>query len=264
MAAADERPVLEVSGLTVRFGALAALSDVDIVVPRSAVVGIIGPNGAGKTTLVDAVCGFVDSHRGTVSLDGVSIDRLSATARARAGLRRTFQQGRAIPELTVGQYINLSVRRPLPDAELSELLGFFELPPDDEPIGFIDIGTRRVLEVAAALASRPRVAFLDEPSAGLGHEQSAALGHRISEIPDRFGCSVVLIEHNVELVTGASSAITVLDFGLVIASGTPEEVLANPKVALAYLGEDIGVEHRRASVESDTAGDVAADCEQAS
>ena len=238
----NEPPVLELRSLTVRYGALTALDHVDIVVSAGQVVGVIGPNGAGKSTLVDTVCGFVTDYGGAVLLDGRPIDGLNATQRAKAGLRRTFQQGRAIPELTVGQYINLAVRRPLPPSELAELLGFFQLPPHDEPIGFVDVGTRRVLEVAAALACRPRVAFLDEPAAGLGREQSAALGRHIAEIPARFGCSVVLIEHNVELVAGVSSAITVLDFGLVIAHGTPEAVLADRRVALAYLGEDIGVE----------------------
>ncbi|MPY94691.1 MAG: ATP-binding cassette domain-containing protein [Acidimicrobiia bacterium] len=187
-------PVLEVRGLEVRYGALAALSEVDLVVPPLAIVGLIGPNGAGKSTLVDAVCGFVRGYRGQVLLGGEPVDGLSATARAKAGLRRTFQQGRAIPELTVGQYVNVHVARPLPPDELDDLLGFFGLPPADEPIEFIDVGTRRVLEVAACVAAKPRVALLDEPAAGLGESQSAVLAERIREMPDRFGCSVVLID----------------------------------------------------------------------
>jgi branched-chain amino acid transport system permease protein len=232
-------PVLEIRGLGVRYGALAALDSVDLVVPPGVVVGVIGPNGAGKSTLIDAVTGFVGHATGTILLDGVAVDTLSATARAKAGLRRTFQQGRAIPELTVGQFVNLSRVKALPAAELDEILGFFGLPPADEPISFVDVGTRRILEVAACIASRPRVAFLDEPAAGLGHEQSAILGQRIKEIPARFGCSVVLIEHDVALVAAASSVITVLDFGIVIAQGTPSEVLANKAVSEAYLGDEV-------------------------
>ena len=166
---------------------------------------------------------------------------LSATARAQAGLRRTFQQGRAIPELTVGQFVTLATRTPLTAVELDELLGFFGLPPADEPISFVDVGTRRVLEVAACIASRPKVAFLDEPAAGLGHEQSTILAERIREIPTRFGCSVVLVEHDVALVAKVSSIITVLDFGNVLASGTPAQVLADKNVAAAYLGDDVHI-----------------------
>ncbi len=235
-------PVLELRGLNVQYGALTALNKVDLVVPPRTVVGVIGPNGAGKSTLIDAVTGFVASYTGAILLGDHVIDSLHATARAKAGLRRTFQQGRAIPELTVGQYINLACASPLPADELQELLGFFDLPPDDEPIQFIDVGTRRVLEVAACVASKPLVAFLDEPAAGLGQDQSQALGQRIKEIPARFGSSVVLVEHDVELVAAVSSQITVLDFGIVIARGAPEAVLADRTVAAAYLGEDIHVD----------------------
>ena len=232
-------PVLDIKGLTVRYGALTALNNVDLSVPPRSVIGVIGPNGAGKSTLVDTVCGFVASYGGEISLNGTRLDAWSASMRARNGLRRTFQQGRAIPELTVGQYINLYSPKPIDAARMQEVLGFFELPPADQPIVFIDVGTRRILEVAAAVASRPVVAFLDEPAAGLGAEQAAALGERIKQIPARFESSVVLIEHNVELVANACSHITVLDFGLVIAKGTPSEVLNDPRVAAAYLGDEI-------------------------
>jgi branched-chain amino acid transport system permease protein len=244
--------VLQIRGLGVRYGALAALADVDLDVPSRTVVGVIGPNGAGKSTLIDAVTGFIAGYAGSITLDGQPIDDLSATGRAQAGLRRTFQQGRAIPELTVGQFITLATPKPLTAIELDELLGFFGLPPADEPISFIDVGTRRVLEVAACIASRPKVAFLDEPAAGLGHEQSVVLGRRIKEIPARFGCSVVLIEHDVALVAQASSTITVLDFGGVLASGTPEEVLANPLVTAAYLGDEVFT-----TIDAGTTGGVA-------
>ena len=234
--------VLEVRGLTVRYGALTALSQVDVLVPESAVVGVIGPNGAGKSTLIDAVTGFVHHYGGTVLLRDRPIDALGATARARAGARRTFQQGRAIPELTVGQYVQLCTPHPLAAEEMRNLLGFFGLPPHDQPISFVDVGTRRVIEVAACVASRPAVAFLDEPAAGLGEQQSHDLAEQIREIPARFGTSVVLIEHDVALVAAVCSRITVLDFGLVIADGSPTEVLNDPRVASAYLGDDTAVE----------------------
>ena len=230
---------LAITGMTVRYGALTALDAVDITVPSGMVVGIIGPNGAGKSTLIDAVCGFVERYDGTVALRGRPIDGLRAAARARAGLRRTFQQGRAIPELTVGDYINLYSARPLPPADLDDVLGYFGLPAADEPVVFVDVGTRRVLEVAAAVACRPVVAFLDEPAAGLGSDEAAALAQRIRGIPARFGCAVVLVEHNIELVADVCSLITVLDFGVVIASGAPGEVLSDPRVMAAYLGQEI-------------------------
>ncbi len=239
---ASDAPVLELRGLTVRYGALTALDAVNLSVPPATVVGVIGPNGAGKSTLVDAVCGFVPGYQGQTLLNGSPIDALVAHKRAAAGMRRTFQQGRAIPELTVGEYLSLYAGRRLDAAHVDELLGFFGLPAGDQPIEFIDVGTRRILEVAAAVASRPVVAFLDEPAAGLGAEQAAALGQRIRDIPRRFGCSVVLIEHNVELVASACSRITVLDFGIVIAEGTPEAVLSDPRVSAAYLGDDVELE----------------------
>lgn len=244
---AGEDPVLVVTGITVRYGAVTALANVDIVVPPRTVVGVIGPNGAGKSTLIDTLCGFVPGYVGSIELGGREIDRLGPAARARAGLRRTFQQGRAVPELTVGDYVGLWAPEKLEPARLEELLGFLGLPPADEPISLVDVGTRRVVEIAACLAAQPIVAFLDEPAAGLSSEQSEILGHRIAEIPDRFGCSVLLVEHDVEMVADVCSAITVLDFGVVLDAGPPGEVLANPEVRSAYLGADVSPEHERAA-----------------
>ena len=130
--------MLQIRGFGVRYGALAALADADLDVPSRTVVGVISPNGAGKSTLIDAVTGFIAGYSGSITLDGTPIDNLSATCRQpagpQAGLRRTFQQGRAIPELTVGQFITLATPQPLTATELDELLDFFGLPPADEPI----------------------------------------------------------------------------------------------------------------------------------
>jgi branched-chain amino acid transport system permease protein len=230
---------LDIDGLTVRYGKIMALDSVSVSVPAATVVGVIGPNGAGKSTLVDAVCGFIDEFDGEISLDGRRIDQLSATKRARAGIRRTFQQGRAVAELTVGDFVRLYSSGQLSDGELDSTLGYFGLPPADQPISFVDVGTRRVLEVAACVAARPSVVFLDEPAAGLGAEETDALAEQIRGIPEFFGCSAVLIEHDVDMVANVCSEITVLDFGRVIASGTPEEVLADDTVQAAYLGVDV-------------------------
>jgi branched-chain amino acid transport system permease protein len=229
---------LRIDGLTVRYGQISALDNVAISVPAKTVVGVIGPNGAGKSTLVDAVCGFVGDVEGQISLGGQRIDQLPATKRARAGLRRTFQQGRAVADLTVGNFVRLYSRGQLSDAELQSTLGYFGLPPADQPISFVDVGTRRVLEVAACVAARPSVVFLDEPAAGLGSEETDALAQQLRGIPEFFGCSVVLIEHDVDMVANVCREITVLDFGRVIASGTPDEVLADQAVRTAYLGID--------------------------
>ncbi len=229
-------PVLSLRELKVVYGSLTALDAVSIDVPERSVVGIIGPNGAGKSTFIDAVCGFIDNYSGSVLLQDKSIDQLNATKRARAGIRRTFQQGRAIAELSVGDYIRLYSPTSISTDEMQDILGFFGLPPADEPIQFVDVGTRRVLEVAACVAARPLVAFLDEPAAGLGSEETDALARQIREIPARFGCSIVLIEHDVELVASVCSHITVLDFGRIIASGPPDDVLSTEAVRAAYLG----------------------------
>jgi branched-chain amino acid transport system permease protein len=240
VAAREREPVLEVRSMSVSYGAVKALDGVDLIVPAGSVLGIIGPNGSGKTTLVDAVSGFT-RYGGTVRLAGHALDKLGATGRARAGVRRTFQQGRAVPDLTVGGYVNLFRDRPLAARELDELLAFFSLPSAEEPIAFIDVGTRRIVELAGCLAARPRVLFLDEPLAGIGDVQASELQERIAEIPGRFGCAIVVIEHHLEMVASLCESIVVLDFGKVIAVGAPEEALRSPLVASAYLGSDINL-----------------------
>lgn len=234
--AADAPTALDISGLTVRYGSVVALDNVDVKVAEGSVHALIGPNGAGKSTLVDAVTGFISSYDGTVLLDGKRIDGLSAMRRARSGLRRTFQQGLAIPTLTVQRYLQLAAHRVIPRDEAIELMQFLEGPPPHRTIADIDVGSRRIVEVAACLAARPKVLLLDEPGAGLADEESRLLGARLAEFPGRFGCSVLLIDHDMELVQASCSAITVLDFGKVIASGPTDEVLAQTAVIDAYLG----------------------------
>jgi branched-chain amino acid transport system permease protein len=230
--------VLRVSGLTVRYGSVTALDEVDLGVAEGTVHALIGPNGAGKSTLVDAVTGFIPGYAGHVVLEGRSIDGLSATRRARAGIRRTFQQGLAIPTLTVQRYIELSAHRRMPRAEVAGLMAFLDGPDPDQTIADVEVGLRRVVEVAAGVAARPRVLLLDEPGAGLATEESLLLGSRLLEFPERFGCAVLLIDHDMELVKAACSAITVLDFGRVIASGDADDVFAHTAVVDAYLGAE--------------------------
>ncbi|MDF5758874.1 ATP-binding cassette domain-containing protein [Spongiactinospora sp. TRM90649] len=229
---------LRISGVSVRYGRVVAVDDVTLTVPAGAVHGLVGPNGAGKSSLVDAISGFVPAGGGTVEVGGVNVAGLAVHRRSRAGLRRTFQQDRVPVGLTVREYLRFAARRPLGDAELAEgLAGLVAVAPGD-PIAALDVGTRRLLEVAGTLLARPAVAVLDEPAAGLGHSESERLGAWLREVPTRYGAAVLLIEHDLDLVRTACSGVTVLDFGEVIAEGPPAEVFAEPRVLRAYLGEE--------------------------
>ena len=230
-------PVLVVEDLGVAFGQVKALNGVSLEVRENTIMGLIGPNGAGKSTFVDAVTGFLPQHTGTVSLDGRDLGGLSASKRARLGLRRTFQQDRVPPTLTVEAYVRFVARRRLTAAEIDETLAFFGCPASRTRLQSVDVGTRRLVEVAANVLAQPRILVLDEPAAGLSHEEHVELGKRLLQAPERFGMSIVLIEHDLDLVRSVCSSLTVLDFGEVLASGPQAEVLADPAVMKAYMGE---------------------------
>ena len=230
-------PVLVVQGLGVRFGNVAALDGVELTLRAGEIIGLIGPNGAGKSTLIDALSGFLPRHAGTITLEGRDLARVSPTRRARLGLRRTFQQDRVPPSLTVESYVRFVARRRVPRPELIDLLSFLGCPAPETRLAAVDVGTRRLVEVAAQLASRPRVLLLDEPAAGLSHEEHLALGERLARIPSRYGASVILIEHDLDLVRGVCRRILVLDFGKVLADGDRDAVLSDKAVLAAYMGE---------------------------
>jgi branched-chain amino acid transport system ATP-binding protein/branched-chain amino acid transport system permease protein len=237
VAGASAAPVLVVDHLTVQFGALKALDDVSLEVPAGSIMGLIGPNGAGKSTFVDAISGFLPLATGSVRLGGVALGRMSPTRRARLGLRRTFQQDRVPPSLTVDAYLRFVARRRVSAAEVDEVLEFFGCPPARTRLASVDVGTRRLVEVAANVLARPRLLLLDEPAAGLSHDEHLALGERLRAVPERYGMSVVIIEHDLDLVRTVCSTLTVLDFGKVLASGPQDEVLADRAVIKAYMGE---------------------------
>ncbi|MBB2973116.1 ATP-binding cassette domain-containing protein [Mesorhizobium sp. RMAD-H1] len=226
---------LEVRDLTVRYGAVAALDKVNLDVPSGKVVGLVGPNGAGKSTMVDAIAGFLDRYEGSILLNGRPLEGLSATARARLGIRRTWQTTRIAPELGVREYLRLAAG-PIRESELEGLLAWIGGPGPDTPIASVDAGTRRLLDVAGVVAARPPVILLDEPAAGVSYDEALKLGERIAAIPEAFGSAVLLIEHDMDLVRRACSAITVFDFGRVIATGSPHAVLEMPVVQKAYMG----------------------------
>jgi branched-chain amino acid transport system permease protein len=230
-------PVLIVLGLGVRFENVAALDGVDLTLRAGEIIGLIGPNGAGKSTMIDALSGFLPRHTGTITLDGRDLARVSPARRARLGLRRTFQQDRVPPSLTVEAYVRFVARRRVPRPELIDLLSFLGCPAPETRLAAVDVGTRRLVEVAAQLASRPRVLLLDEPAAGLSHEEHLALGERLARIPSRYGASVILIEHDLDLVRGVCRRILVLDFGKVLADGDRDAVLSDKAVLAAYMGE---------------------------
>lgn len=230
---------LATNGLTVRYGTVVALHSVDLAVPEGAVVGLIGPNGAGKSTLIDAVAGFLHSYSGSVTLGGKAVDDDAAHVRARHGIRRTWQTTRIAPELTVGEYLRLAGGE-VPEGQLEAILNWMDCPHPDTLVASVDAGTRRLLDVAGVVAARPKVVLLDEPAAGQSYDETIRLGRHIAEIPKLFGCAVLLVEHDMDLVRSACSEITVLDFGRVIAAGPPAVVLEDPRVRKAYLGIEEG------------------------
>lgn len=243
-----EPPLLAVDRLEVTFGAHRVLDEVSLRVEPGEIVGLIGANGAGKTTLVDALTGFV-SARGRVEFDGVRLGG-PPYARARRGLSRTWQSLELFDDLTVREGLLVAVERPGPTAFLRDLLaprrrGRVEVDWALELVGIesvadmrpreLSLGTQKLVGVARALASRPRLLLLDEPAAGLDSDESRELGARISKMVEH-GVTVLLIDHDVDLVLGVCDRVVVLDFGKIVAEGTAAEVRTDEKVVAAYLG----------------------------
>jgi branched-chain amino acid transport system permease protein len=223
--------VLRVNGLSVAFGGVHALNDVDIEVREGELVGLIGPNGAGKTTLVDAVTGFV-RFTGTVELDGRDVGRMPPYQRARLGLGRTWQSTDLFDDLDVRENLTVADGTGEVDAKLS-LVGL-DVAGEAMP-GQLSQGQRKLVGIARALASNPRVLCLDEPAAGLDTNESQELGTRLRELADR-GQSTLLIDHDMGLVLSICDRVVVLEFGRVIADDAPDVVRRDPNVISAYLG----------------------------
>jgi branched-chain amino acid transport system permease protein len=238
VAAPTGAPALEVRGVTVRYGGITAVDGVDLHVDPAEVVGLVGANGAGKSSIIDALSGFAPAT-GDVVVAGRPLTG-PPQRRARHGLRRTFQQDRVVTTVTVGQYLRLAAGRRLPADELEALVAFSSAPSAGHLVGDLEGAARRLLEVAAAFAARPAVVLLDEPVAGLSAAEALVFARSLRAAPAVFGCGVLLVEHDVDFVRAVCTRAVALDFGRVVAGGTPEEVFADPTVRAAYMGDAVG------------------------
>jgi branched-chain amino acid transport system ATP-binding protein len=237
---------LEINEVSVRFGGLAALSEVTLSAAEGAITGLIGPNGAGKTTLFNVVTGMQRPNGGTVRLDGRDLRGLSSYRRARLGLGRTFQRLELFGTLTVAENIGVAASitqrgvmktrsRAIQAArqELLERLGLDAVANDRADT--LPTGTGRLVELARALATRPKVLLLDEPAAGQDTDETERFSEVLKNLAED-GLAILLVEHDMELVMNVCHSVVVLDYGRVICTGTPAEVRADHEVQAAYLG----------------------------
>lgn len=238
-----QKSVLEARSIHVAFGGIKALTGVDLAVRRGEVLGLIGPNGAGKTTMVNVLSGFQKPTQGSVMLDGVEVSGLTAHRIARAGIARSFQAARLFRDLTVAENltvagigVGLSGRAAAERArDVLDWIGC--AGKAGQRCDSLSYGDERRIGIGRALALSPSFALLDEPASGMNDAECDALMHVIADIPARFGCGVILIEHNMKVIMGVCQRIHVLDGGKSLADGTPEEVRRDRNVRRAYLGE---------------------------
>lgn len=232
------RVALEATGVTLRYGAVTAVDDVDIRVAPGVLHGVIGPNGAGKSSFMDALSGRRKLSAGTVKLGGQDITRRSVTWRRRNGMARSFQKTSVFGAMTVRTQLDMVGRRTGED-DLDGIVDALSLRPYlDEVCSDIAYGHQRRVDIAMALLGRPQVVLLDEPGAGLSVEESTQMFDHIRALCTDRDVAVVLVEHDVEGVFRVCDEITVLNLGAVLASGTPAAVRADPAVIKAYLGSE--------------------------
>ena len=256
----DARVLLETIELSKRFGGITAVDEVDLQLKDGEILGLIGHNGAGKTTLMDCVSGFLPIEGGRIELQGRDVSDLAPHDRAVLGLGRSFQDALLYPTLTVAETISVALERHLESKDMlaaalqlpasyeselavtdraEELIEMMGLSAFHEKLtGELSTGTRRIVDLACVMAQQPSVLMLDEPSGGVAQRETEALGPLLMRVRDRTGCSILVIEHDMPLLSTICDRMVALELGAVIAVGTPTEVLEHPKVIESYLGTD--------------------------
>jgi len=259
-------PILEVNGLTKRFGGITAVNDVSFELQQHQILGLIGPNGAGKTTIFDMLSGLLPIDGGRIRFRGKDVTGWGPDRRAGFGLGRSFQDARIFPSLTVAENVAIGLERHLLERDhLAALLNLPAVQEQEDDVAFtvddlielmnlgayrdkfvseLSTGSRRIVDLSMAIAHDPSVLILDEPSSGIAQRETEALGPLLRRIQAEAGCAMLIIEHDMPLITSISDEIIALELGAVMCQGTPDEVISNPQVISSYLGGDLTVIQR--------------------